>query len=177
MNCPYCGFDNIEGIEQCGQCEADLTGVEESRGSHDIEKDLLHRPLREILTSDILDVSEDAPVGKVLRDLTDADHNFALAHAGDQLTGIFTERDILYKLAGSVTDHDVQPVRNFMTAGPETLHAEDPIAFALNRMMVGGFRHIPVMDDGRLVGVVSVRDILDYMVSEFSDTLQAAPGG
>ncbi len=68
MNCPFCGFDNIEGIEQCGQCEADLTSVEDSEGSHDIEKDLLSRPLREILATDYLDVSEDTPVGEVVRE-------------------------------------------------------------------------------------------------------------
>ena len=177
MNCLFCGFDNIEGIEQCGQCEADLTNVEDSGTSHDIEKDLLRRPLREILASDYLDVSEDTPVGEVVRGLTDGDYHCAITHGGEGLTGIFTERDILNKLAEGTSDRDAQPVRDFMTEGPETLHADDPIAFALNRMMVRGFRHIPVMDDGRLVGKVCVRDILKYMVREYSDTLEAAPSG
>jgi CBS domain-containing protein len=51
-----------------------------------------------------------------------------------------------------------------MTVNPATLRARDKIAFALHRMNVGGFRHIPILDDDdRLIGVISIRDILRYL--------------
>ena len=65
------------------------------------------------------------------------------------------------------------PVSDHMTANPVTLQADDPVAYALNRMMVGGYRHIPVQRDGKLVGVASVRDILGYLVKRFPELVTA----
>jgi CBS domain-containing protein len=58
-----------------------------------------------------------------------------------------------------------------MTPRPETLKAGDPLAFALNRMMVGGYRHIPIEEDGKLAGIVSVRHVLKYLTSRFPDAI------
>jgi CBS domain-containing protein len=66
------------------------------------------------------------------------------------------------------------PIRDLMALDPEGLCPTDPIAYALNRMMVRGFRNVPLMDEGKLVGVVCVRDILEYMTKEFSDVLKPA---
>jgi CBS domain-containing protein len=57
-----------------------------------------------------------------------------------------------------------KPVSSLMTKNPATLRARDKIVFALHRMNVGGFRHIPILDDEeKLVGVISVRGILAYL--------------
>ena len=50
-----------------------------------------------------------------------------------------------------------------MTAGPETLDLDDKIAFAIHKMDLGGFRHVPIMRDGDVIGVISARDILRYL--------------
>jgi len=50
-----------------------------------------------------------------------------------------------------------------MTHEPVTLEAKDKIAFALHKMHVGGYRHLPIMTDGKLTGVISIRDILNYL--------------
>ena len=55
-----------------------------------------------------------------------------------------------------------------MTPNPETLRVQDKIAFALHRMNVGGFRHVPVTDGGKLAGVISIRDILAYLTAQGS---------
>src|SRR5262249_15537768 len=69
---------------------------------------------------------------------------------GEPLTGILTERDLLLKLDGATL---TAPVRALMTPEPEVLAMEDPIAYALNKMSVGGFRHVPLVDrEGRPVG-------------------------
>jgi CBS domain-containing protein len=81
-----------------------------------------------------------------------------------RLLGIFTERDALMRLNVDAARMADKPVSSVMTANPATLRAEDKIAFALHRMNVGGYRHIPILDDDdRLVGVISIRGILAYL--------------
>ena len=53
-----------------------------------------------------------------------------------------------------------------MTPGPETINHDDPIAFALHRMDIGGYRHIPVLTNGQPTGIISVRDILRYITED-----------
>jgi len=63
-----------------------------------------------------------------------------------------------------------------MTPDPEVLGLADPIAYALNKMSVGGFRHIPLVDaTGRPVGIVSVKDIVDYIVDFFPNDVLTVP--
>jgi len=64
-----------------------------------------------------------------------------------------------------------------MTPDPEVLTPDDPIVYALNKMSVGGFRHVPLVDAARRpVGVVSVKDIVDYLADLFaSDVLTVPP--
>jgi CBS domain-containing protein len=84
------------------------------------------------------------------------------------LVGILTERDVLTKVAISGIDLDSTAVASIMTSAPETLSIDDRIAYALNKMIVGGFRHIPLVDAAqRPVGVVSMRNVVEYMVDLF----------
>ena len=91
----------------------------------------------------------------------------------DVLVGILTERDLLLKLDATGLD---EPVRALMTPDPESLAPEDPIVYALNKMSVGGFRHVPLVDpQGCPVGVVSVKDIVDYIVDFFASEVLTVP--
>ena len=74
------------------------------------------------------------------------------------LAGIFTERDILRAL-GSDFDAAAHTVAEWMSKGPATIDADATVTDALNRMLEGGFRHLPVLDGAALVGVVSLRDL------------------
>ena len=81
------------------------------------------------------------------------------------LVGIFTERDILKKVVCSDLNLEKTQVKEVMTANPEYLFMDDEIAFALNRMHVGGFRHIPLVNlQNEPQGVISVRDIAAHLV-------------
>ncbi len=80
------------------------------------------------------------------------------------LAGIITERDVLTKVLGGNLDAGKITVNEIMTHDPEYLYEDDLIAFAVNRMHVGGFRHIPLINlDGNPTGVISVRDILGHL--------------
>lgn len=84
--------------------------------------------------------------------------------AQDQLAGIFTERDVLIKVAGLVGDLSTATVADFMTPAPITIKADAPIAQALHLMSVHGFRHLPLVDEQqRPTGIISFRDVVRYL--------------
>jgi CBS domain-containing protein len=81
-----------------------------------------------------------------------------------KLSGIFTERDLLYKVAGKVEDLAGRPVSQFMTHDPEVIRGDQLLASALQRMMVGDLRHLPLVDrERRPERVLSSRDIINYV--------------
>ena len=83
-----------------------------------------------------------------------------------KLSGIFSERDALMKLNAQSPRLRKKPIGDFATMSPATIEASAKIAFALNRMDVGGYRHLPVMDaDGHAVNVISIRDLLGYLTA------------
>jgi CBS domain-containing protein len=84
------------------------------------------------------------------------------------LLGIFTERDVLYRIVDRGKNPATLPLDAVMTSDPEVLPVSGTIAHALNKMSVGGFRHVPVVDEQhRPVFVVSVRDIVEFLVEAF----------
>ncbi|HTO97829.1 MAG TPA: CBS domain-containing protein [Myxococcales bacterium] len=93
-----------------------------------------------------------------------------------KLVGIFTERDLLAKVALRSLDWKAERVADYMTRDPETLHPEDRIAWALKLMHIGGYRHVPLTDAaGRPVGVVSIKDIVDFIVDLFPSPVLNLP--
>jgi signal-transduction protein with cAMP-binding, CBS, and nucleotidyltransferase domain len=107
-------------------------------------------------------------IGEAARRMREAGTGCVLVERAGRLVGILTERDILHKLVGTGYDPATTLVDGVMTPEPETLTLEDPLAFALQRMSVGGYRHIPLVDaEGRAVGMLSVRDVVDFLVEHF----------
>jgi len=86
---------------------------------------------------------------------------------GDALLGIFTERDALFRVIAVGRDPDTTPVSAVMTKNPKTISPEKTFGHAMLMMHKGGFRHVPVMDGGKLVGMVSSRNALDPDLEEF----------
>ena len=101
----------------------------------------------------------------VVARMQDAGADCVLVTVDDELVGIFTDRDAVVKAAG--TRLDAFPVRDFMTADPVVLRHDDPIALAIHKMAVGGFRHIPIVEHGRPTGVVTARDVFHHLAEGF----------
>jgi CBS domain-containing protein len=84
------------------------------------------------------------------------------------ILGIFTERDVLFRIVHGGRNPAVLPLSGVMTPDPECLRDSQTIAEALNLMSVGGFRHVPIVDDrGIPVFVLSVRDVVQFLVESF----------
>lgn len=115
-------------------------------------------------------------VAQVIREMQEHRIGCVLIVDGGKLVGIFTERDVLRSVVGASFDPESTPVDRLMTANPEALHPTDDIVFALNKMSLGGFRHVPLVDEEhRPVGVISVKDIVDYIVECFSHEVLNVP--
>jgi CBS domain-containing protein len=97
-----------------------------------------------------------------------------LVCAERKIVGIFTERDLMRRVMAQGRPLS-SPVSEVMTPGPVTVHPKDPIASAIRRMEEGGYRHLPVVVDGKPVGILSVKRIVHYLVEHFPGTVYNLP--
>ena len=92
-----------------------------------------------------------------------------------KLCGIFTERDCILKVMGKVDSLAAAVVGDFMTKSPVRESAEASIAFALNLMSHGGFRHVPIVDQDDIpIGIISVKDVVDHIVRKMLEAIYEA---
>ena len=89
----------------------------------------------------------------------------------DHLVGIFTERDVVFRVIAADKDPKTTRVAAAMTKKPRTIDPDRPIGHALHMMFEGGFRHVPVVEDGRPIGMISTRDALGPELAQFQDEL------
>lgn len=162
--CPFCDAENIEGADVCDECQAPLTDLSLRAPATEVERGLLRDRIESLWPKTPISVGADAPIGEVLKTMMTRGVGCIMVVEGDRLLGIFSERDATMRLNVDAAKMMDRPVSEVMTVNPATLRARDKIAFALHRMNVGGFRHIPILDDDdRLVGVISIRDILRFL--------------
>jgi CBS domain-containing protein len=164
MICPHCGHDNLPGSEECGHCSMDLTQLDRPTAINRIERSLMEDPVSILRPKRPVTVRPATTVGDTIRLLLDNDIGALLVvDERGSLAGIFSERDLLTKVAGLFDSYADLPIQKFMTRNPETVTVDDTLAFALHKMDVGGYRHLPVTRDGSPVGVISVRDMLRHI--------------
>lgn len=99
-----------------------------------------------------------------------------LVTEGGRLAGIFTEHDLVQRVLERESAWQDRCVADFMTPRPEALCHEDPIVFVMNRMYVGGYRHVPIVDDdGAPTRIVSIRDVLRFILDSFERHVSNIP--
>jgi CBS domain-containing protein len=167
MRCPACGFDNLIGSDTCDNCGADLAGRDVPEPATSFRGHLLGEHLDELLQEmhiadpDVLDVSAD--VDDAVQTMHAKGTDCVLVVDDGRLVGIFTDRDAVLKVAGRPVGP--RPIADLMTHDPVVLRHDDTIAVAINKMAVGGFRHIPIVENGRPTGVVTARDVFKHLAS------------
>ena len=163
MLCPACGFHNLPGSDSCVRCMLPLTHVDHAGPQDRVQRSLLNDPVSALGPNPPVTVAADDDLGTALRAMMDRGVGAVLVtDAAGRLVGILTERDFLTKAAGSPGFEGLR-VADFMTAAPETVGPGDRLAYALSKMDAGRYRHLPVVDGGLPVGMVSVRDVLRHV--------------
>jgi len=149
---------------------------EELPGSSELESALITETITDAVSYQPLVLDENSSLREVLNRLREHGHGCAVLVSGERLTGIFTERDVVQRVAGREIDLDNTAVKSVMTHDPTTVPADSNVAYALNLMIEEGFRHVPVVDDdGRPTAVVSMRNLIEFLSDFFRKELMTLP--
>lgn len=166
MLCPSCGHTNVPGNDECGRCLFPLASLDNQQsGSDAVEASVLQDSVRSLKFKTPVTIPAGGKLGLALDRMVENRVGALLVVDNDgKLVGILTERDYVRKVVGLIPDYAHQPLREFMTAEPETVAPDDRLAVALQKMDIGGYRHLPVVEeDGRPVGLISVRDVIRHI--------------
>ena len=131
-----------------------------------------HRPVRELIANQqIFTGAAKMTVAKAAEGMREAKVGAILVMDGKRLAGIFTERDALYRVVAEGLDPKKLTLAEAMTPDPATISPDMPFGHALHIMYERGFRHVPVVEDGKPVGMVSARDALGPELQQFAEEL------
>ena len=167
--CPFCRNESIEGADECAACGQSLDDTHLSPPDSEVERSLLRDRISMLVPKSPITAAPTTPVGNVLRLMVEYGIGCVVVTDGDQPIGIFSERDALRKINTAAADLASRPVCEFMTPNPQTLVADAKIAFAVERMGLGGYRHLPIVgEQGELVGIISARDILRHLTARMA---------
>lgn len=120
----------------------------------------------EVMSRHLLIVDPTTELAEAALRMTDRGVGAVLVLSGDSVSGILTERDVLRAVATGPVEGT--RVASWMTRDPETVDASESTAQAAALMIHGGFRHLPVVDSGKPVGIVSIRDLMRVVVDDES---------
>jgi CBS domain-containing protein len=177
MNCPSCGYENIDGIDRCENCLApfrqlDIPSAEAAEG---LARSVMEDNLGQLDLDQTTAVAPDTPALEVARLMKNSNSGCALVIDGSRLVGIFTEHDVLKRMSGDLSEPpalasgsiwSTLPIKELMSPNPETLHEEDSVAEALNRMSLGRYRHIPFVRSDGSHAIASIKSVLKYIAQE-----------
>lgn len=167
--CPYCSSENIEGVDECAECGQPLNDAHLAPPGTEVERSMLRDRIGVLSPKRPITVTPTTQVGEVLRLMVKHKIGCVVVADGDRAVGIFSERDALKKLNSNAGKLAARPVSEFMTPNPQTLVADAKIAFAVQRMDLGGYRHLPVVgQQGELVGIISARDIIRHLTDNLT---------
>jgi CBS domain-containing protein len=121
--------------------------------------------VKELMTSDVLAVDPSDTIGETAQKMVERGVSSAVVSDYGNLIGIVTERDLTRAVAGRVHSSEAR-VREWMTPDPVTLTSGASPADAAKIMLDNGFRHVPIVEDGRAVGIVSIRDVARWSTEE-----------
>ena len=165
--CPFCGFENIAGEDICENCKRNLDQEDLPKpGKDKLQKIIMTEPVKSFLSKVLpIYVKRSASLDEVIQKMQNSPSKGCVLVCDDSgaLVGIASIRDILLKVAGKIQDRKNVSVEKIMTPNPECLDKDQTLSYALHKMSIGKFRHVPVLDNGKPIGVVSTRDIIQYV--------------
>ena len=136
----------------------------------------LNDPIKKLPKNRFISVQDNRPLDEVIDKLQQYSTGCILLENNDKISGIFTERDAMKKILGRRLDLEKEVISKYMTKAPESLHWEDPISFALNKMVSGGYRHVPIIDEkNNPLGVISMQNIIHHLGDFFFDEIVNLP--
>ena len=140
----------------------------------DLARNLKHETVSRLNPTPAWHVRPTQTVADAVQLMRDKRVGCVLVCEGRQVVGIFTERDLLRRVL-AVGRPLSTPVADCMTPDPVTVQPRDPISVAIRWMQKGGYRHLPVVVDGKPIGILSVKRVVHYLVEHFPATVYNLP--
>jgi len=125
------------------------------------------KSIMELERERFLTAPPDTTVSDAAREMANRDAGAVLVVRGEDLVGIFTERDVVFRVIAKDLDPATTRLESVMTPSPRTLDPGRTYGHALLLMQENGFRRVPVVENGRLLGLVSSRNAMDPELEEF----------
>ena len=168
MICPSCGFDNIEGMDRCENCMKSFRDLDVPRSdaTEGLARSVMEDNLGQLEMEEPLTAHPGEAALEVARRMKESQTACALVLDDGKLVGIFTEHDVLCKMAGAKAEAAERPVSELMSAHPETLQETDSVAATLNKMAMGRYRHVPIVKADGSYSVTSIKHVLKYIAQE-----------
>jgi CBS domain-containing protein len=127
-----------------------------------------HRPIRTVIHGHpFLTAPSTTSVFEAARMMKQHSTDAVLVCDKQRLVGVLTERDVVFRVTAEALDPSQTRVADVMTPDPQTIHPDKPLGHALHMMYEGRFRHVPVVENGKPVGMVSAREALGPELREF----------
>ena len=164
MNCPYCGNQNLDGIDHCEECQNDLSIFDVPIPTGGLQQHLMEDTIKKVPFDRLVIVAPGDSVAHAVSRIKAIGIGQAVVVDEGKPVGILTERDLLYKVAGREIDLQKLPVSEVMTSHPDVVEERDAIRIVINRMAVGEYRHVPIVRDGRPVGIISAKAVANYIL-------------
>ena len=163
--CSRCGTATEQSASEviCEECGTDLAGLDLPEAGTGLRGRLLTDHIADLPTAPPVVVSPETTVAAAIEKMRAEKHGCVLVQSGNELAGIFTEKDVLTRVLRPGIDPGSTPVSEVMSSQPITMDPSDPPAFAIHIRVARDLRHIPVVEDSRIVGFLSVRHILRYI--------------
>ncbi len=150
------------------------TDSNSSTSDPQLKQILRSEKVRHVMIREPFTVPLHSPVNEAVEGIKERTTKYALVVEGESLAGIFTERDYLDKIAGMRVSLQ-QPVDEFMTREPQFIGPDNSIAEALDLIIEGGYRHLPVVENNKLVGVITSLGIVKYIAELFPTEVYNLP--
>ncbi len=143
---------------------------EQDQASKIFDSSIFQLPIERIGLKKVKSVESTESLSSVIAMMRDNHIGSVLVVASGKLVGIVTERDILMKVADQVQDASKVKIQDIMTGEPFCLRSSDMIAYAMNNMHVGGYRHIPIVDENnKPVSIISIKDVMKFILDYFPE--------
>lgn len=149
---------------------------ERARQRVDLDADVFEQPLSVLCRRPAVTLNTDATVERAAALMCENRIGAVLVTENGKLVGIVTERDLMMKVGLNGADWRLRPVTELMTPDPDALFLHDAVKFVMNRMHMGGYRHVPIVNElSEPIHVISLRDLVRFVLDQFPKLITNIP--
>ncbi|MFT6071136.1 MAG: CBS domain-containing protein [Bacteriovoracaceae bacterium] len=156
--------------------EQEIADEQDERGTS-LSADSFKKQISCIKSPSVISLDEETSLGDTVKLMQEKKIGSVVLTRNTELSGIITERDLLMKVLGLKEDWKNLKAKDIMTENPQSLQSGDELAYVLNNMHVGGYRHVPIVDEANTpVSMISIKDVVSWVLDHFPQEITNLTG-